>query len=443
MSVQVENLEKNMAKLTITIPAESFDKAIQGAYNKQKSRISIPGFRKGKVPRAMIEKVYGPEVFYEDAANDVINREYPQAMDESELDIVSRPEIEIVQIGKGQEFIFEAKVAVKPEVTLGEYKGITVTEVDTKVTDGEIEAELENTRNMQARTVEVTDRPVQQGDIVVIDYQGFSDGVAFEGGKGENHSLEIGSHTFIDTFEDQLVGKNAGDHVEVNVTFPEEYHAAELAGKPALFKVKIHTIKTREIPDLDDEYASMVSEYETLDEYREDVKKKLEERKKEDAKHTQENEAVQKIVETSQMDIPEPMIEMQCENIIQEFANRISQQGLTMDQYFQFSGTNINRMKEQVHPEAIQRIQNSLVLEQIAKTENMEVSEEETEEELRKIAASYGMPVEKLKEFVSEDEKENMKNDLLIQKAVDYVMENSIMVAAAETEEAGSVVDAE
>ena len=443
MSVQVENLEKNMAKLTITVPAESFEKAIQGAYTKQKSRISIPGFRKGKVPRAMIEKVYGPEVFYEDAANEVINREYPQAMDESDLDIVSRPEIEIVQIGKGQEFIFEAKVAVKPEVTLGEYKGVSVTEVDIQVTDEEIDADLENTRNMQARTIEVTDRPVEQGDTVVIDYEGFSDGVAFEGGKGENHSLEIGSHTFIDTFEDQLVGKNAGDDVEVNVTFPEEYHAAELAGKPALFKVKIHTIKTREIPELDDEFASMVSEFETLDEYRQDVKKKLEERKKQEAKRTQENEAVQKIVEASQMDIPEPMIEMQCENIIQEFANRISQQGLTMDQYFQFSGTNLDRMKEQVHPEAVQRIQNSLVLEQIAKTENMEVTEEEAEEELKKIAASYGMQVEKLKEFVSEDERENMKNDLLIQKAVDFVMENSVEVAPSENEEDGSTVDAE
>lgn len=442
MSVQVENLEKNMAKLTVTIPAETFDKAMQKAYMKQRSRIRIPGFRKGKVPRAMIEKVYGPEVFYEDAANDVINEEYPNAMDESKLDIVSRPEIEVVQIEKGQEFIFEAKVAVKPEVELGEYKGITVTEVDTQVTEAEIDAELENTRNMQARTVEVTDRPVQQGDIVVIDYEGFSDGVAFEGGKGENHSLEIGSHSFIDTFEDQLVGKNAGDDVEVNVTFPEQYHAAELAGKPALFKVKIHTIKTREIPELDDEFASMVSEFETLDEYREDVTKKLEERKKEEAKHTQENEAVQKIVENSKMDIPEPMIEMQCENIIQEFANRISQQGLTMDQYFQFSGTNLDRMKEQVHPEALQRIQNSLVLEQIAQTENMEVTEEEIEEELKKIAASYGMQVEKFKEFVSEEQRENMKNDLLIQKAVDFVMENSIQIAAPEKEE-GSVVDAQ
>lgn len=435
MSVQVENLEKNMAKLTITVPAESFEKAIQGAYTRQKSRISIPGFRKGKVPRAMIEKVYGPEVFYEDAANEVINREYPQAMDESDLDIVSRPEIEIVQIQKGQEFVFEAKVAVKPEVTLGEYKGVSVTKVDTQVTDEEIDADLENTRNMQARTVEVKDRPVEQGDIVVIDYEGFADGVAFEGGKDENHSLEIGSHSFIDTFEDQLVGKNAGDDVEVNVTFPQEYHAAELAGKPALFKVKIHTIKTREIPELDDEFASMVSEFETLEEYRQDVKKKLEERKAEEAKRTQENEAVQKIVEVSSMELPEPMIEMQCENIIQEFANRISQQGLTMEQYFQFSGTNLDRMKEQVHPEAVQRIQNSLVLEQIAKAENLEVSEEEMQDELKKIAASYGMQVEKLKEFISEEEQDNMKNDLLLQKAVNLVMENSVEVEPEEPQE--------
>ncbi len=441
MSVQVENLEKNMAKLTVTVPAKLFDKAIQDAYNKQKSRISIPGFRKGKVPRAMIEKVYGPEVFYEDAASEVINQEYPLAMDESKLDIVSRPDIEIVQIGKGQEFVFEATVAVKPDVVLGEYKGVTVTEVPTSVSDEEIDADLENTRNMQARTVEVTDRPVQDGDTVIIDYEGFADGQAFEGGKGENHALEIGSHSFIDTFEEQLIGKNAGDDVEVNVTFPEQYHAPELAGKPALFKVKIHTIKVKEIPELDDEFASMVSEFETLAEYREDVRKKLTKRKEDEAKHVKEGEAIQKIVESSEMDIPEAMIDMQGENIIQEFASRISQQGLTMQQYFQFSGTNMDKMKEQVRPEALMRIQNSLVLEKIAEQENLTATDEEVEEEIAKMASAYGMSPEKLKEFMDEDERDTMKHDLALQKAVDLVMEHVIEIAQEEKD--AEVVDAE
>ena len=331
MSVQVENLEKNMAKLTVTVSADKFEKAMQEAYMKQRGKIRIPGFRKGKVPRAMIEKVYGPEVFFDDAANLVINQEYPEAMDESGLEIVSRPDIEVIQIEKGKEFVFVAEVAVKPDVKLGEYKGVKVTKSEVAVTDKEIDAEIENTRKMQARTVEVTDRPVQEGDTAVIDYEGFCDGVAFEGGKGENHALEIGSHSFIDTFEEQLIGKNAGDETEVNVTFPEKYHSAELAGKPALFKVKIHAVKTKEVPELNDEFVSLVSEFETLDEYKEDVKKKLLKRKE----------------------------------------SRISQQGLTLEQYMQFSGSSIEKMKDQVRPEAVQRIQSSLVLEQIAKEENI------------------------------------------------------------------------
>lgn len=435
MSVQVENLEKNMAKLTITVSADKFEKAMQEAYKKQKSRIHIPGFRKGKVPRAMIEKVYGPEVFYDDAANIVINEEYPQAMDESGLEIVSRPDIEVTQIEKGKELIFTAEVAVRPDVVLGEYKGVTVTKAEVTITDEEVDAELENTRNMQARTIEVTDRVVQDGDTVIIDFEGFVDGKPFDGGKGENHSLEIGSHSFIDNFEEQLIGKNAGDDVEVHVTFPEQYHAQELAGKPAVFQVKIHAVKAKEIPELNDEFVSDISEFETLDEYRADVKQKLLKRKEDAAKGAKEDEAIQKIIDASQMDIPEPMIDMQCESMIQEFEGRISQQGLTLNQYMQFSGSNINRMKEQVRPEAIQRIQSSLVLEKIAKEENIEVSEEEINGQIEKMAAAYGMPGEKMKEFLSDEDKENLERNLAIEKAVDIIMKHAVEQEPQQKEE--------
>lgn len=423
--VQVENLEKNMAKLTVTVSADKLENAIQEAYNRQKNRIRIPGFRKGKVPRKMIEKVYGVEIFFDDAANILVNQEYPDAMEESGLDIVSRPRIEVTHIEKGEDFIFEAEVAVKPDVVLGEYKGITVTKEEITVADEEVDAELERTREMQSRVVEVTDRAAAQGDIAVIDYEGFVDGRPFEGGKGQNHSLEIGSHSFIDTFEDQIVGKNAGDAFDVNVTFPEQYHAAELAGKPAVFKVVLHTIKTKEVPDLDDEFVSMISEFETLDEYKEDVKKKLFERKEAEAKRKKEEEAVKKIVDSSEMELPDPMIDMQCDNIIQEMSNRIAQQGITMEQYMQFSGTTREKLQEQVRPEAIQRIQNSLVLEKIALTENLEASPEEVDAEISRTASAYGMSVEKMMEFVGEDGRDDMKRDLSIQKAVDFIIEHA------------------
>lgn len=437
MSVQVENLEKNMAKLTITVSADKFEKAMQEAYKKQKSRINIPGFRKGKVPRAMIEKAYGPEVFYDDAANIIINEEYPQAMDESGLDIVSRPDIEVTQIEKGNEFVFTAEVAVKPDVVLGEYKGVTVTKAEAVVTEEEVDAEIENTRNMQARTVDVTDRPVADGDTVIIDFEGFVDGRPFEGGKGENHSLEIGSHSFIDTFEEQLIGKNAGDDVEVHVTFPEQYHAQELAGKPAVFQVKIHAIKAKEVPELNDEFVSDISEFETLDEYKADVRQKLLKRKEDTVKGAKEDEAIQKIIDASTMDIPDPMIEMQCENMIQEFEGRISQQGLTLDQYMQFSGSNMNRMKEQVRPEAIQRIQSSLVLEKIAKEENIEVTEEEIDAQIEKMASVYGMAGGKMKEFLSDEDKENIERNLSMEKAVEIIMEHAIEQEPEEKAESG------
>lgn len=424
MSVQVENLEKNMAKLTIEVSEDKLEEALQRAYLKQKSKISLPGFRKGKVPRHMIEKMYGPEVFYEDAANLLIQENYTAALDESGVDVVSRPVIDIVQIEKAKPFIFTAEVAVKPEVELGKYMGVTVTKIDTTVTDEEVDAEVEKERNNNARIITVEDRAVADGDTVVIDFEGFVDGVAFEGGKAENHSLEIGSHSFIDNFEEQLVGKNTGDEVEVNVTFPEEYHAEELAGKPALFKVKIHEIKAKELPELDDEFAQDVSEFDTLAEYREDIKKKLTESKEAEAKRTKEDEAIQKIVDKSSMEIPEAMIDTQVENMIEEFAQRISQQGLSFEQYMQFSGVTMDKMKEQVRPDAVSRIQSSLVLEQIAKDEKIEVTDADLDAEVEKMAAMYGMEADKLKEFMGDAEKESMKKDIAVQKAVELIMEN-------------------
>uniref|UniRef100_UPI003FEEE346 trigger factor n=1 Tax=Roseburia sp. TaxID=2049040 RepID=UPI003FEEE346 len=433
MSVQVENLEKNMAKLTIEVPAEELEKAIEAAYQKQKSKISVPGFRKGKVPRKMIEKMYGAGIFFEDAANTLIQENYGPAVEESKVDVVSRPTIDVTQIEAGKPFIFTAEVAVRPEVTLGKYLGVQVTKIDTTVTDEEVEAALEKEREKNSRTVTVTDRPVANGDTAVIDFEGFVDGVTFEGGKGENHPLEIGSHSFIDTFEDQLIGHNTGDDVDVNVTFPEQYQAAELAGKPALFKVKIHEIKTKELPELNDEFAQDVSEFDTLDAYKEDLKKHLEVEKENDAKRTKEDEAIKKIIEKSSMDIPEAMIETQCENMINEFAQRIQQSGLSMDQYMQFSGMTLDKLKEQVRPEAETRIKSSLVLEQIAKDEKIEVSDEEVQAEIEKMAKAYGMEADKLAEYMGDAEKESIKRDVAVTKAVDLIMENVKERAKAKT----------
>lgn len=433
MSVQVENLEKNMVKLTIEVAEDKVAEALKAAYNKQKNKISIPGFRKGKVPMAMVEKMYGPEIFYEDAANIMMQEAYPAAIDESGVDIVSQPTVDVVQLEKGKPFIFTAEVAKRPEVKLGKYNGVTVTKIDTSVSDEEVAEALERERNNNARTVTVTDRPVAEGDTAVIDYEGFVDGVAFEGGKGENHPLEIGSHSFIDTFEDQLVGHNAGDEVEVNVTFPEKYQAADLAGKPAVFKVKINEIKAKELPELNDEFASEVSEFDTLAEYKEDLRKHLEVEKENEAKRTKEDEAIKKIIDKSTMEIPEAMIETQCENMINEFAQRIAQSGLSMEQYMQFSGMTIDGLKEQVRPEAETRIKSSLVLEQIAKEENIEVSEDEINAEVEKMAAQYGMEADKLKEYLGDAEKESIKRDLSVTKAVDLIMENVKERAKAKT----------
>ena len=421
MSVQVEKLEKNMAKLTIEVSAEEVEKALNAAYQKQKGSINVPGFRKGKVPRAMIEKMYGVGVFYEEAANILMQNSYPAAVEESGVEVVSRPTVDVVQIEKGKAFIYTAEVAVKPEVKLGKYTGVSVTKANTKVTAAEVKETLEAERNKNARTVTVT-RAIKNGDTANIDYEGFCGGEAFAGGKGEGHALEIGSHSFIDTFEEQLVGHKAGEEVEVNVTFPEQYHAPELAGKPALFKVKINEVTTKELPKLDDEFASDVSEFETLDEYKEDIKKQLEAKKAEEGKRAQEDEAIAAIVEKSTMDIPEAMIQTQCEDMVNEFAQRLAQSGLTMEQYMQFSGQTVDKLMEQVRPEAETRIKTSLVLEAIVKAEGIEATEEDVNAEIEKMAAMYGMPVEQVKEYVGADE--GLKRQICITKAVDYIMAN-------------------
>ena len=443
MSVQVENLEKNMAKLTIEVSEDKLEEALQKAYLKQKNKLSLPGFRKGKVPRNMIEKMYGPEIFFEDAANMLIQENYGAAVDESGADIVSRPSIDVTQIEKGKPFIFTAEVAVRPEVKLGKYMGVTVTKIDTTVTDEEVDEAVEKERDNNARTITVEDRAIENGDTAVIDFEGFVDGVPFEGGKGENHSLEIGSHSFIDTFEDQLIGKNTGDEVEVNVTFPEEYHAADLAGKPAMFKVKIHEIKAKELPELDDEFAQDVSEFDTLAEYKENLKKNIAERKEAEARRTKEDEAIRKIVEKSSMEIPDAMIDTQVESMIEEFAQRIAQQGLSFEQYMQFSGMTMDKMKDQVRPEAVSRIESSLVLEQIAKDENIEVSDADIDAEIDKMASMYGMEADKIKEYMGDAEKESMKKDLAIQKAVDLIMDNIKERAKAKSKKEKDEAEAE
>ena len=426
MSLQVENMEKNMAKLTIEVSAEELEKAIQGAYLKQRNKISVPGFRKGKVPRQMIEKMYGVGIFYEDAANALIPTAYGKAYDECELDIVSQPKVEVVQLEKGKPFIFTAEVAVKPEVTLGEYKGLSVDKVSNRVTAKEIDAKLEEEQKKNARTVVVEDRAVQDGDEVVLDFEGFVDGVAFEGGKGENYPLTIGSGSFIPGFEEQLIGAEAEKEVEVNVTFPEEYHSEDLAGKAAVFKCTVHEIKAKELPELDDEFAAEVSEFDTLDAYKADIKAKIKEQKIADGNRKKEDQAVEKAVANATMEIPEAMIDTQVNQMAQDFAQRIQQQGLSMEQYFKFTGMTAESMMEELRPQAVKRIETRLVLEAIAKAENIEITDERIDEELAKMAEAYKMEVEKLKEFMGENEKEQMKMDLAVQDAVTFLVDNAV-----------------
>ena len=426
MSLQVEKLEHNMAKLTVEVAAEDVEKALQAAYLKQRKQINIPGFRKGKVPRQMIEKMYGAEIFYDEAANNMIPDAYAKAYDESELDIVSQPKIEVVQMEKGKPFIFTAEVATKPEVTLGDYKGLKVDKVSTRVTQKEVDEEIEKERERNARTIEVTDRAVQDKDEVTLDFEGFVDGVAFEGGKGEDYPLTIGSGSFIPGFEEQLIGAEIDKEVEVNVTFPKEYHSEELAGKDATFKCTVHTIKAKELPELDDEFASEVSECETMDAYRAEVKKNIKERKERTGKEKKENQAVDQAIENAQMDIPEAMIEFQVRQMADDFARRIQQQGLTVEQYFQFTGMTAEKMLEEMRPQAEKSIKTRLVLEAIVKAENIEVSDERVEEELTKMAEAYQMEVEKLKEFMGENEKKQIKEDLAVQEAITLLVNESV-----------------
>ena len=422
MSLQVEKLEKNMAKLTIEAGADELEKAIEKAYQKQKNKISIPGFRKGKVPRQMVEKMYGKEVFYEDAANELIPDAYDKALDECEEDIVSSPKIEVVQIEAGKPFIFAATVALKPDVKLGKYKGVKVDKIDTTVTDEEIDEEINKERENNARNITVEDRPVKDGDMTILDFEGFVDGEAFEGGKGEDYPLTIGSGAFIPGFEEQLVGAEIGKEVEVKVTFPEDYQAENLQGKEAVFKCTIKEIKEKELPALDDEFASEVSEFETMAEYRENVKKNLTEKKEKDAKNAKEEAAIQAVVEASEMEIPDPMLESQQKQMVDEFAQRITMQGLSMEQYFQFTGTNYQKM---VEPQALERIKSRLVLEAVVKAENIEVTQEEYEKELETMAEVYQMEIAKVKDLMGEREKKNIMQDLAVRKAAEFITDNA------------------
>ena len=431
MSLQVEKLEKNMATLTIEVSAEDLDKAMEKAYQKQKSRISLPGFRKGKAPRKMIESMYGKGVFMEDAVNSLVPQEYTKALGECDLEIVSQPEINVTQMEPGKALIFTADVAVKPEVTLGDYKGVEVPKSEIAVTDEEVDAEVKKEQDKNARTVAVEDRAAANGDITTIDFEGFVDGVAFEGGKGTDYALTLGSGTFIPGFEDQLVGANTGDHVEVKVTFPEEYQAKELAGKEAVFQCDVKKIETKEVPELDDEFAKDVSEFDTLAEYKEDVKKKLTEKKEKEARTAKENAAVDKAIENAQMDIPELMTKTECRQMMDDFSRRMQQQGLSMEQYFQFTGQSMDKMMEDMKPQALKRIQTRLVLEKVAEAENIQPSEEEITEEIQKMADAYKMEADKIREAIGESGLEQMKKDMAVQKAVTVIADAAVEVEKA------------
>lgn len=435
MSYKVENLENNMAKLIITVSAEDFEAAMVKSYNKNKNSISIQGFRRGKAPRKMVEKLYGPEVFYEDAANFAIPGAYETAAKESGLEIVSRPEIDVVEIEKGKEFVFSATVALKPEVTLGEYKGIEVEKKVVKVMAADVKEELEKIREQNSRMVAVTNRGVKKDDTAVIDFEGFVDGEAFQGGKGEDYPLVIGSHSFIDDFEDQLIGKKIGDEVEVNVTFPEEYHEASLKGKPALFKVTIKEIKTKELPKLDDEFAGEVSEFETLKDYKASIKKSLTERRKEEVKREKESAVIEKVVENSTVELPNAMVDEQVQQMVQEFASRISSQGIAFEQYMQMTGMTPDALMGQMKPEAEKRIKTRLALEAIVKAEKIKATAKDVDKEIENMANMYQMEVDKVKEMLGDAEREQISMDVAVQKAVDFLVKNAVEVEPAAEEE--------
>ena len=430
MSVQVETLEKNMAKLTITVPADKFVEATKKAYNKNKNRFSVPGFRKGKVPMVMIEKMYGPSVFYEDAANDLMPGAYADAAEESGLEIVSRPAIDVTQIEKGKDFIFTAEVATKPEAELGQYKGIEVEKTEVTVTDEDVDAEIKKTQEQQSREVTV-ERPAENGDTVVIDYAGTIDGVAFDGGSATGHSLVLGSGSFIPGFEDQLVGATAGSDVEVKVTFPEDYHAKDLAGKEAVFACKVNEVKTKEYPEIDDEFAQDVSDFDTLAEYKEDVKKNLTEKKEAQAKSEKQQKVMDKIIENATIEIPDPMVDTQAENMVDEYAQRLAYQGLQLEQYLQFTGMTVDAFKDQLKPQALKNIQSRLVLEAVIKAEGIEATEEDLQAEINKMKETYNMSDEDMDKYMTDDFKDQIKKDLAAQKAVEFVADAAVEVEAA------------
>ena len=432
MSLQVEKLENNMAKLTIEVSAEELEKAIEGAFQKSKNKISIPGFRKGKVPRKIIEQMYGKSVFYEDAANDLIPDAYEKALEECTEEIVSSPKIDVVQLEAGKPFIFTAEVALKPEVTLGQYKGVEVEKADTEVTDDEVTAEIDREREKNSRTVEVTDRAVKDGDIATIDFEGFVDGVAFEGGKGEDYPLTIGSHTFIPGFEEALIGAEIGRETEVNVTFPEDYQAAELAGKAAVFKCTVKKLQEKQLPDLDEDFVEEISEEsDTVEQYREEIKKKLSENKEAEAKNAKENAVIDAIIEGASMDIPDAMLETQQRQMVQDYAQRLQSQGVSMEQYMQFTGMTTASLMEQAKPSALRRIQSRLVLEAVVAAENIEASEEEFEEEVKTMAESYQMEADKVKELLGDNGRKQVLEDICIRKAVQLVVDNARETEAA------------
>lgn len=425
MSLQVEKLEKNMAKLTIEVPAEEFDAAIKNAYNKNKNKFSIPGFRKGKAPLAMLEKMYGAGIFYEDAANEVIDASYPKAAEESKEEIVSTPEIKVTQIEKGKAFIYEATVALKPEVTLGEYKGVEVKKAEAVVTDEDVENELTAARKKNGRLIDVEDGAIEDGDNTIIDFTGYIDDKTFDGGAGTDYPLVIGSHSFIEGFEDQLIGKKKGETCDVNVTFPAEYHADELAGKPAKFVVTIKEVKRNELPELNDEFASEVSDFDTLDEYKADIRKKLHEKKEQDAKVENENNVIEKVVENAQMELPQPMVDTQAREMVENYARRLQSQGLNINDYMKYTGMTPEKLMEQMRPEAEKRIRTRLVLEKVVEVENVEVSDEKLDEQINEIAASYKLEGAKLKEMMGEREKEQIREDLKVQAAIDLLVEQA------------------
>jgi trigger factor len=428
MSVQVEKLENSTAKLTIEVSAEKFEEGMKQAYQKNKNRFNVQGFRRGKAPQAFIEKMYGPEVFYEEAANAVIPDAYEEAYNECELEIVSRPEIDVTQIKKGETFIFTATVAVKPEVTLGQYKGVEVEKADGTVTEEEVDDQVRKVQESNSRTVDVTDRAVADGDIAKIDFEGFVDGVAFDGGKGTDYALTIGSHSFIDTFEEQIIGHSIGDEFDVNVTFPEEYGAEELAGKAAVFKVAVKGIQEKQMPEADDEFASEVSDFETMAEYRESLKKELAEKKEKEAKSAKEDAAVEKAVANATLSISELQIRDTARNMVNEMAQNMQQQGISMEMYLQYTGMTQDQLLSQMLPKAEQRIQSRVVLEAVAAAENLTVSDEELDAKYQEIADQYKMELEKVKEVLGENGKKGITEDLLVQKAIDVIAESAVEV---------------